>query len=214
LRHDVDLVVFVRLPAHTGDSVQTIDEQLYDTTREALPEVPLDLWSFMVVNHVRGEVDNKANTMDFLGTLRRSPISVVDAFVTDCTSKEEVLGAFDRMITYLLDSLDALDQRFLAARMQRLAEVREQLRLLIRSAGQLAQHAQPSREWHPTFVKLFEQTYDRLSQGLERLASDLRDERDLPDLELAEAVHEGCSPRHARTPASSGTRASSCGAIA
>jgi hypothetical protein len=61
LGQEVDAVVFVRMPKSSGDYWADVDVRLYDTARAALVDLPLNLWSFMVLNRTGANSKNGDN---------------------------------------------------------------------------------------------------------------------------------------------------------
>jgi hypothetical protein len=50
LGQDVDIALFVRMPRPPRDYWADVDVKLYDTARSALIDLPINLWSFVVLN--------------------------------------------------------------------------------------------------------------------------------------------------------------------
>ena len=51
LQDDVDIVLFLRRPAPEGDAIHDYDIDLYGIARSALPEIPMERRSFLILNH-------------------------------------------------------------------------------------------------------------------------------------------------------------------
>jgi hypothetical protein len=189
LQDDVDVVLFVRMPAAIGDDIQDYDIDLYTLARDALPEIPMRLRSFLIVNRRRSQgEDNLENATRYQKKVAGSPIQVVDSSIVDCSNPDEVNAAFDPIIDYLLAHADELDNLLLTDRYRRLALLKEKLGSLVVDAGRFADLALPSSAWFPLFQELFEHTYEQLSSGLEKLVSSFERLRDEPDDELGAAV--------------------------
>ena len=61
LSQDIDAVLFVRMPSAKGDYWTDVDVRLYDTARTAIIDLPLDLWSFMILNQTNANSSNSDN---------------------------------------------------------------------------------------------------------------------------------------------------------
>ncbi|MFJ5218542.1 hypothetical protein ACIP98_27945 [Streptomyces sp. NPDC088354] len=192
LRDEIDVVVFVRRPDPLGDGVDTYDHQLYDHVRDGLPGAELARCSFLVVNRVTGPAgDNTANARKMVDEwLPASRFQVAAAHIVDCTRPEEVAAMTDGVLDHLVAHLDELDEQHLAERAEKLAELRERTARLADRAGRLADLAQPSEIWFLPFNGLFEQTYEQMANALAALVRSLREDRDLTDGLLADAVEE------------------------
>ena len=197
LKDDVDIVVFLRRPAPEGDAIHEYDVDLYGIAKSALPEIPMERRSFLILNHRRSEdQDNLARCQAFRDQVAESPIRVIRTEIADCSSPAEVDQAFDPIVNYLLGNIRELDRLLLDERSRHVAEIRQEARLLARDAAKLAALAQPTGVWFVMFQSLFGTAYKALSVGLEELVTACRDERDKPERYLEEAV--GTALEHAR----------------
>ncbi|MBG0850542.1 hypothetical protein I2W78_01390 [Streptomyces spinoverrucosus] len=190
LRDEIDIVVFVRRPDPLGDGIGTPDHQLYDHVQEGLPATGLDRCSFLLINKCAVPTsDNSANSRRMAEQwLPASRFTVAEAHIADCSRPDDVAAAMDRVVDYLLANLDDLDDRHLAVRAEKASELHERLGHLATRAERLADLAQPTEIWFLPFTALFKQTHGRLAHGLAALVGELRDERDLTDDLLADAV--------------------------
>jgi hypothetical protein len=191
LQDDIDVVLFVREPAARGDDIQDFDIDLYTLASDALPEIPLRLRAFLVINHRRSDdQDNHENALRYQAKVADSPIQVVDSVIVDCSRPQEVADAFEPMLDYLLAHADELDGLLLAQSRRQTREIKARLGWLIEQAGQLAVLAQPSSIWFQEFQHLFNGAFDRLTISLERMVGRLESLRDAPDEAFGTAVAE------------------------
>ena len=189
LRNDVDVVLFVRMPAAHGDSIQDFDIDLYTLAENALPEIPMQLRSFLIVNHQRSAgASNLANAEDYRDKIKASTFRVIDTFITDCSVPDEVADAFDRVIDYLLGHVRELDEHLLAERRRRAAEIKQQLERILTSSRQLGGLAQPSGAWFRLFLNLFGEAYTNLNRELEKLVAKFGAESEHADETFSAAV--------------------------
>ena len=189
LKDDVDIVLFLRRPAPEGDAIHEYDVDLYGIAKSALPEIPMDRRSFLILNHRRSQdQDNLSRCQAFRDQVADSPIRVIRTDIADCSSPEEVDRAFGPVVDYLLANIRDLDRLLLEERSRHVAEIRQEARLLARDAGKLAALAQPTGVWFAMFQSLFGAAYKALSVGLEELVTAYRAERDESERYLEEAV--------------------------
>jgi hypothetical protein len=189
LRDDVDVVLFVREPAPRGDDIQDFDVDLYTMAKEALPEIPMGLRSFLIINHRRSaDQDNLDNARRYQAKVSGSAIKVVSSPIVDCSKPDEVAAAFEPIVDYLLEHADELDDVLLGECRARTAAVTARLGELVKQAGLLAVLAQPSSVWFRDFLKLFNRAYNQLSASLEQIVKQMEVDRDNPDNEFAQAV--------------------------
>ena len=181
--------MFLRRPAPEGDAIHEYDVDLYGIAKSALPEIPMERRSFLVLNHRRSQdQDNLARCEAFRAQVADSPIRVIRTDIADCSSPEEVDRAFGPVVDYLVANIRELDRLLLAERFRHVAEIQQEARLLARDAAKLAALAQPTGVWFAVFQALFGEAYKALSVGLEELVTACRDERDEPERYLEEAV--------------------------
>jgi hypothetical protein len=191
LEDDVDVVIFLRRPAPEGDGIHEFDVRLYKLAVDALPEIPMERRSFLMVNHRRSidqDLDNGSACQAFLEEVAGSPIRVVGTQTVDCSEEKEVVAAFDQVADYLLDNIASLDAMLLEERKRRTGEIDEEVRLLLKQAAVLADLAQPSELVIPLFLALFEDAYTRLTLGLQHLVRHYRSLRNKPNTGFVEAV--------------------------
>ncbi|WP_119581011.1 hypothetical protein [Streptomyces europaeiscabiei] len=190
LREEIDIVVFVRRPDPLGDGIGKPDHQLYDHVQEGLPATGLNRCSFLLINKCAVPTsDNSANARRMAEQwLPASRFTVAEAHIADCSQPDNVAAAMDRVLDYLLANLDELDDRLLVVRTEKAAELHERLGHLAAQAAHLADLAQPTEIWFLPFTTLFKNTHAGLAHGLASLVRKLRDERDLTDDLLADAM--------------------------
>ena len=194
LRHaldgEVDMVLFVRRPDPIREGVYDYDVALYDVARSALPELPLDRWSFFVLNRIQGgQDDNAAGIADFTAALRRSQLRVIDTVVADCTRPDEVAAAFETVAEHAVRSIDELDRTLIDRRRQDVAALRAEAAVLVDDARKITGRAVPSGAWFPRFQDLFTQIYKQLARALDELVEELRERTTEGDRSLEREIN-------------------------
>jgi len=125
LGKDIDFVLFVRMPKSAGDYWADVDVNLYDTARSALADLPVNLWSFVVLNRTNAESnngDNLKNCQDLLDTVEEKHIKVEKCLMTNCGNNTEATQLLDKVLDYLTNNLTDLDKQYASACQQRLSE--------------------------------------------------------------------------------------------
>jgi len=140
LGQDVDTVLFVRLPKATGDSWFDVDVRLYDTACNALRELPLHLWSFMILNRTNADSkngDNARNCQDFESTIHENHIQVQACLVVNCAAPKEVSTMLDTVLAYLGKQITQLDEQYAALVQGRLLQLHKTIGSELEKARQV-----------------------------------------------------------------------------
>ncbi|MFB2937639.1 dynamin family protein [Aerosakkonemataceae cyanobacterium BLCC-F154] len=194
LGEDVDFVLFMRLPNPTG-AYWDIENHigLYDKVRSALVELPIEKWSFMILNRIVGQSpvnDNLKNCEYLQHTINDVNIKVVDCVIANCQSTEEVNNKIlDPILDYLTNYLTLLDQEYASARRLSINRLRKQIQDLIKKSEIVFGQVGLRDVWFPVFISLFNNLWNNLSTSLESLLDSLAVERDIPNAEISELVN-------------------------
>lgn len=191
LGQDVDAVLFVRMPKSDGDYWADVDVKLYDTANRALERnLPIKLWSFMVLNH---KLDNLKNCKDLKGDISNKHINVVECLIANCANAEEANQVLDLILNYLAVNITDLDKQYASSSQERLIEIQKLVDAELNKArNALAQAKQPAESVQ--FV-LFDRLWNDITSGLERLLTNLGtqiDEQDRDFQEEVEAALQAC----------------------
>ena len=185
---DFDFVLFVYKPV---DGIWQYEHvQLYETARSASTSVPIEKWSFLILNRTKPSADF-ADNLDYCQEAERlrlqKGIKVSQCLIEDCSDSDATEGVLNKVIDYLDHNIERIDDEYLSqskARRSRLQEAINQELVKARDALGIAKH---SDTWYPTFTdefdKLWEDLTDSLLDLLKQLIS-LRDEKD-PDFQNA-----------------------------
>lgn len=116
LAEDVDFVLFVKMPKPSGDYWADVDVKLYDTVNASLVDLPVKLWSFMVLNQTNKDSkygDNSANCQDLIESMTEKHIHVSDYIIANCANPEEVNEKIlEKTLDYLSNNINQLDQKY------------------------------------------------------------------------------------------------------
>jgi len=186
---DVDAVLFVKMPKSNGDFWADVDVQLYDTAYGALNDLPLSLWSFMVLN----ELDNPSNSQIcnlLKEDIHKKSINVANCVIANCADPQAATAkVLEPMLNYLTDSIADLDRQYASSCQERLLQIQatitSELNKAQKALGQPHQLAESAK-----FAELFEDLWKDLSSGLEKLLKELSDHIDKQDIDFKKSVND------------------------
>ncbi|AFZ31156.1 hypothetical protein Glo7428_2655 [Gloeocapsa sp. PCC 7428] len=190
LGNDVDVVLFVRMPKSSGDYWADVDVRLYDTARAALVDLPLELWSFMVLNRTAGDSkngDNFNNCKDLADTLAEKHIKVVDCVIANCADSAAANQVLDQILDYLTTHITTLDQKYATSCQERVMQLQNTVDIELEKANKALALA-VGENWFPLFVELFEQLWNELTSGLEALLRHLKAQRNEQNSDFKQQV--------------------------
>ncbi|MCA6602834.1 MAG: hypothetical protein IM537_22115 [Pseudanabaena sp. M57BS1SP1A06MG] len=187
LGQDIDLVLFVRKPVDLGDFWAEVDLELYDLANEALIDLPVKEWSFMVLNRVTGKSDNLKNCKSFAATISEKNIRVQDVVIADCSDSEEAqIEVLNRVLDYLGQRVEVLDRQYASACQDRLIQLQRNV------SGELDKAKKSlgagGDGWFRMFITLFGEFWRDLTRELQDLTSSMISERDTDDQSFNIAV--------------------------
>jgi hypothetical protein len=184
---DIDAVLFVRMPKSTGDFWGDVDVQLYDTANGALNDLPLPLWSFMVLNKL-GDGSNLKNCEGLQKDIANKHINVADCIVANCAEPEEANNlVLDPILNYLADNINSLDKKYASACQERLIQLQGLVSSEIDKAQKALGQAKQSLETGK-FEVLFEKLWKDLTSGLEEVLRQLRKQINKHDQDFKKSV--------------------------
>jgi len=183
LGENIDTVLFVRMPKSSGDFWADVDVKLYDTARSSLVNLPVDLWSFMILNRTGKNSengDNSNNCIDLAGTIDKHHIKVVQCLTVDCSDMDSVQSEIlDKILDYMADNITSLDKRYSAACQDSLNQLHRLVYSeLSKCRKALGEVKTSTSEEFILFRRLFDGIWTELTNGLEHLLRELRPERD------------------------------------
>lgn len=197
LGQDVDAVLFVRMPKSSGDYWADVDVRLYDAASTALVDLPLNQWSFMILNQTGADSkngDNSKNCQDLAGDIAKKHINVSEWAIANCANSEEANKVLDRVLEYLAANITALDQQYASSCQERLSQLQSAVKAeLDKARNALGQAKQPAET--AQFEVLFDQLWNNLTSGLEKLLRNLGTQVGEQDLDFkaeVEAAIETC----------------------
>lgn len=193
LGQDVDVVLFVRKPNPLGDSWADYDVQLYDIAQGALVDLPISLWSFLVLNRTdQGSKggDNRAACLNLKESLKEKHIEVADQLITNCADPQEASSLLDLILNYMTEEIHTLDRKYASACQERLKVLHHSIGIELSKARTALGQIGHGEDWYPLFLQLFDELFGDMAHGLEQLLDELREQRDFPDMDFKQKVDE------------------------
>lgn len=194
LGQDVDLIMFVKMPKTTGDFWGAEDVGLYELAARSLTDLPLDRWSFVVLNHTKTSpttADNLANCQRLAKDATAKHIESAGLIVVDCKDAEQVREqVLAPAIRYLGNNCRALDATYASASQDRITALQDSVRNFLSEAEVVLGRGSSIENELVEFDSLFESAWSILTSGLEALSSELRAQASLPSVELAQRVDQ------------------------
>ena len=167
LGEDADFILFVRKPNKDGDKWGE-DVTLRDSAHQALQDkLPLEKWSFMVLNHDGGNHD-MCKTMKATGA--KEGIDVAQYIIANCSNSEEAnQKILTKVYLYLLDpnhGIIELDKKYLTSWQQSLEKLQLEVKNIL---NEVRKAIKKSGKAHAEYVDLFKEFWQKLSIKLEEL---------------------------------------------
>lgn len=181
LGQDVDAVLFVRMPKPSGDYWGKSDVELYDTARASLPDLPLELWSFMVLNRIGGNPqlgDNLNNCKGLAGDITNKHIKVINPFIANCASLEEAGGVLDNVLNYLTNKINDLDEKYASTCQQKLTQLQSHIFAELQECQNIFTSEEQTDEEDEIFESLFEEFWNTLTSSLLSLVTEFKEQSD------------------------------------
>lgn len=184
---DIDIVLFVRMPKGMGDFWSKEDVELYDIAKNSLIDLPIEEWSFMVLNHVHNVNLKQCNSLK--GDIKNKHILVQDAIIANCTDAEQAQEMIlDRVLNHLTQRIDVLDNKYASTCQTRLLEIQKSITTELEKTQNIFGKNNSNDDWFPYFIRLFGKLWRDLTGELEALTKEMINQRDMEDSGLKSAV--------------------------
>jgi hypothetical protein len=194
LGHSVDAILFVKKPSGLGAVWSKQEVDLYDLARSAMPELPLERWAFLVMNHVRSSSPNEANLENCqrLLTEKSEHLRFADSIIADCADAEEANNVvLQKVLDYLTQNVERLDRLYLHSCSEYLKTFHDRVNMeMLRARDVLGKATDPVQGEFNLFFHLFQETEKKLAGGLEAHLRELRDHRIEPNQAVYESIVE------------------------
>ncbi|MBR8839279.1 MAG: hypothetical protein DSM106950_36085 [Stigonema ocellatum SAG 48.90 = DSM 106950] len=193
LGQDVDAVLFVRMPKSSGDYWADVDVRLYDTARAALVDLPMELWSLMVLNQTGADSkngDNSNNCQDLAGDIANKRINVSECVTANCAIPQEANKVLDQVLDYLAAKITDLDHKYAFSCQQRLIQLQGDVNAELEKASKALDQGTGGERGNALFEIKFKEVWKDLTNGLEGLLQHLRQKREEVDTDFKAQVED------------------------
>ncbi|TAE59547.1 MAG: hypothetical protein EAZ87_09230 [Nostocales cyanobacterium] len=179
LGEDVDFILFVRKPVNSGDFWKKDDIDLYDDAYQALKEkLPLNLWSFMVLNH---DETNWNRCQDLKNTLVNQPIRVGGCVIANCKNPEQANQLLATVVDYLAKNINNLDRQYAESCQKVLTEIQTSIDSELEKARKVFGKTIKIETGAETFLPQVQKLIKSITKSLEDLLETLRKKRENED---------------------------------
>ncbi|MDY7008484.1 MAG: AAA-like domain-containing protein [Cyanobacteriota bacterium] len=181
LGQDVDFALFVNMPK--GRVLQEEDYELFDTANEALPELPIEKWSFFILNEVKNPPPGlgiKDNGQVCEETKRRidneQRIQVAQCMIADCANANEASNVLSEVLNYLETHILELDAQYGAIANQSIEQLEQEIKTFLEKARQPFRVAPKYKNENILFFELADKLTRKISKNLQKLIQEIRPE--------------------------------------
>lgn len=191
LGQDVDAMLFVRMPKSSGDYWENVDVRLYDMVRAAQVDLPLKLWSFMILNHTESNSpfgDNLKSCQDLAADIASKNINFVECITANCASTQEANKVLDRVIDYLAAKITDLDYKYAFKCQERLIILQNQVSGELKKVSKTLDQATHDVHGLTLFELKFKDLWRDLTNDFESLLYELRKKREKVDIDFKKQV--------------------------
>ncbi|MBF2015275.1 MAG: dynamin family protein [Rivularia sp. T60_A2020_040] len=188
LSEEADFILFVRRPeanAVWGEAYL----KLYQIARDALGDFPLAKCSFMILNRTKDGAeggDNGYRCQKLQSELKETPIRVAQCIIADCSNSQEVfIQVLEPILNYLAANVESIEKEYGRSYQKQLDALYHNISIeLDKANGALARYG----DGDLLFEQLFAQFWRKLTNNLENLLAELKENRDNLDNEFAQQV--------------------------
>jgi hypothetical protein len=206
----LDVVLFVMMPQPGGAVLSDVDFELYDLAYHALDGIPIDRWSFMVLNRTTPSRQEQAEpqaqgslssaTGPLMGNNHRNcerisdlirsgkagsagrNIRVVNCLIADCSKASDAKElVLEETLQYLVQEIAHLDSMYMSAWQKRLQDLRDKVRSEIEKALQRLSAKQERSQNEKRFDELFTKLWEELLKAADELVLTLENQSSQPN---------------------------------
>ena len=191
LGQDVDAMLFVRMPKSSGDYWENVDMRLYDMVRAAQVDLPIDLWSFMIINRTESNSpfgDNLKNCQDIAADIASKNINVVECITANCANIQEANKVLDRVLNYLAAKITDLDYKYAFRCQQGLIILQNRINVELEKVSKALDQATHDAHGLTLFEIKFQNLWRDLTNGFDSLLYELRKKREKVDIDFKKQV--------------------------
>ena len=181
LGQDVDFALFLNMPK--GKILQEKDYVLYDTAYKALPELPIDRWSFLILNEVKnppeglGIANNRQvceKTKSRIDNEQR--IKVAQCIIADCADSDEASKVLSQVLNYLENNIEELDAQYGAIANKEIEQLEREIKTFLEKARQAFRVSPKYQNENILFFNLAKKLTTKINRNLQELIKEIRPE--------------------------------------
>jgi energy-coupling factor transporter ATP-binding protein EcfA2 len=193
LGQDIDVILFVRMPKSTGDLWEDVDIKLYERIRKTLVDRPLNLWSFTILNHTEANSRYHENLKICEGLARditSKNIQTVDCITANCASTNEANKVLEQIIEYLETKITDLDSKYALLSQKNLTLLQNKVNAVLEKTNKTLDLATQDVNSFTLFETKFQELWQDLTNGFEKLLKELRKKRETVDVEFKQQIEK------------------------
>ncbi len=188
LSQEADFILFVRRP-EANAVWREADLKLYQIARHALGDFFLSKCSFMILNrskHGAEGGDNAYRCHKLQGSLKETPIRVAKCIVTDCSDSQEAFTeVLEPILDYLVENVESIEREYGLCCQKKIDQVCQSINVeLDKASVALARYS----DGDLLFEQLFEKFWRKLTNDLENLLMEFKENRYSLDSDLEKEV--------------------------
>ncbi|NEO51791.1 MAG: ATP-binding protein [Okeania sp. SIO3B5] len=179
LGQDVDFALFVNMPK--GRVLQEEDYELFDTANQALPELPIEKWSFFILNEVKnpppglGIADNRQVCEETKRRIdKERQIQVAKCMIADCADTNEASNVLLEVLNYLETHILELDDRSVSIVNKSIEQLEKEIKTFLEKARQAFRVAPKYQNENMLFYELADKLTRKISKNLHKLTQEIR----------------------------------------
>jgi hypothetical protein len=174
--------------------------QLYATASQALVDLSIDQWSFMVLNRVDSP-DNLTQCESMARDILKKEIHVSRTIVANCIKPDQANElVLDPILEYMLEHIARLDEQYASACQQRVNVIQSAIHSILQQASGIVGMMPDDGDDLEIFRKQFKKFRQSLVKGLRDMLDRLQEQRLEPDPYFAKEVTRVLSECHTSPP--------------
>jgi hypothetical protein len=210
LGENLDVILFVLMPTPAAGILADVDFRLYDLAYNALSGLPIDRWSYMILNQTRPSGswpssphfgDNLRNcerikNMITTGNTGISGISikVVDCIIADCSNATEAKDTvLEEVLQYLVHNIGDLDRLYMSSWQKRLAQLQAEITSELERARLALNSTLSQSQDNQAFERMFEILWKKLTTSLDDLVRKLEKGSQTPNTVFVNYLQRTCA---------------------
>ena len=193
---EVDIILFVRRPDGMGDQWQKDDTDLYDKANQVVKDLPQR--AFLLINNISDNVQQSDLCLTFKDKIEKksepSPLNKSMEFVhceiADCSSYEESSQLLERVLDYLTNKINEMDEKYTEIYQVRLQELQGLIQVELQKALKCLGQERIDSSVSSRFLPMFNTAYKEMATSLDKLLKDLRNKREQEDISFKNKLEE------------------------